>query len=174
MKTRIKAEPEPYLGNVKFIFHEYDVEGIQNKFDFIDTVLRDIAKQQIEEENEEVTQVEKKESPTQEKEVTEIQVQPKIKTPKQNFIISIPYKVSPATVSQTIRTATSTYVQDNLQSNNLCSHCHSKEVIQQDQLAQLSHWRKTVMENVVKRSALSKHSVLNRRRMQQALNLGKQ
>lgn len=138
----------PYLSNVKFILYDYDVEGVWNQFHLIDSVLRDIEHDILsEEESEEIPVVQETVKKIEKEEESEnIKSLPPKKRP---LLLSIPYKVSPATVTQNIRTTVGLYVQQRMDSNPVCAHCNSKEVIQQDQLAQLSNWRKAVMSKIL-------------------------
>ena len=160
VNRNIPSKGNPALSNVKFIFYQYDIEGIQDQLELIDTVLRDIEYEKPEEEPHVpscnvVQPVVPEKVDSEEKEHT-LPI-----APKRDFILSVPYKVSPAVVSQTIRTAAAIYCQQHQDENRKCSHCDSVEVIQRDQLGQLSEWRKRTMQKI---SPLSKHSVLNRRR----------
>jgi hypothetical protein len=145
-----KQRDHSYLSNTKFLLYDYDVEATFDKFEMIDAVLREIQCTSVDEEKNEILetpQVVIKEEP-KEHASTPVILPEKV-SKKREFIISLPYNISPASISQTIRTAASVHIQEqrankDKDAKNVCHFCHSKEVLQQDQLYQNACWRKAL------------------------------
>jgi hypothetical protein len=146
-----KQRDHSYLSNTKFLLYDYDVEATFDKFEMIDSVLREIQCTSFDEEKNELSespQVIVKEGPKEHADSTPVILPEKV-SKKREFIISLPYNISPASISQTIRTAASVHIQEqksnkDKDAKNVCHHCHSKEVLQQDQLYQNACWRKAL------------------------------
>jgi hypothetical protein len=141
------------LSNTKLILYEYDVENVWEQLEEIDAVLREISlseglddKDPPMLDNIPVDIPPEKSTPVMDN-LLEVPQKRLVKS-KKKVLVSLPYNLTTSSVAHSIQTAALIHLQDNRASNKVCSYCKSTEVLQTNQLYEISHWRKTTMKEL--------------------------
>jgi hypothetical protein len=141
------------LSNTKLILYEYDAENVWEQLEDIDAVLREIDLSGDADDGDDQVSDKIPPEPSVEKLIPVVDLslefqQKRLVKSKKKVLISLPYNLTTGSIAHSVQTAALIHLQENRGSDKFCSYCKSTEVLQTNQLCEISHWRKTMMKEL--------------------------